>query len=84
MKEMFVVQTFTRHKAARGTKIVPDPQLLCVSAEDAIERAKGFANTRNGVVALLQMYDEETGDISDVTVLAQHGEVPEDMFGAKD
>lgn len=39
-----------------------------------------MAAKHTGVVAVSQAYDEESGEMGKTTVLAQHGEVPEELF----
>lgn len=75
-KTTFVVQTF---KMTRG-RLAPGKAEQAPTPNGAMKRASAEAARSKGVVAFSVTADDETGEVSDATILAQHGEIPDDFL----
>lgn len=75
-KTYWIVQAFER----KGRKLQPAPPTQCKSDDEAISRAERDARRFAGVIAIRQVADDETGEVSEEPViLATHGELPPAM-----
>mgnify|MGYP000698710996 CR=1 FL=1 len=72
----YLVQAFVMK---RGGVIAPGKQEASPSESGAIKRAEAWAAREIGCAALRIVADDETGEVSEATILAQHGRVPEDF-----
>ena len=80
MKTTYIVQPFDAH-TVKGRRILkPATPMQFAGEAEALGRAERMAAKHTGVVAVSQAYDEESGEMGKTTVLAQHGEVPEELF----
>lgn len=75
-KTTYVVQAFVMK---RGGVIAPGKSETSPSESGALKRAEAWATREIGSAALKIVADDETGEVSEATVLAQHGNVPEDF-----
>ena len=77
-KTYFIVQAFEK----KGRSLRPVQPTQWKSETEAVSRAERDAKRFAGVVALRQVADDETGEISDEpAILARFGELPTDMAG---
>ncbi len=72
MQTIYVVETY---KESEG-EIWPERAVICRSDQDAIGRARAFADSVAGVIAYSQAVDPDLGEYAEPVVLAQHGAVP--------
>lgn len=80
MKTTYIVQPFDAHTIKDRKILKPAPAMQFTSAEEAVRRAGCMAEKHPGVVAVSQAYDEDSGEMGKTIVLAQHGEVPDELF----
>ena len=74
-KTSYFVQAFTLNRGL----LKPGKRDLAPSANGAIKKAEAWAAREKGVAAIEVTADDETGEVSEAKVLAQHGQVPEDF-----
>lgn len=84
MKTAYIVQSFMEMGSGKNVKLISDHPIQCSSAEEAINRAERFADKRVGVIAVSQVYDEDSGDFGEVKVLATFGKIPNGAVGHSD
>lgn len=71
----YFVQAFAMNRG----QLRPGKRDLAPSESGAIKKAEAWAAREKGVAAVKVVADDETGEVSDAVVLAQHGQVPEDF-----
>ena len=74
-KQTFVIQAF----AMKRGRLVPGQKDVAPTAGGAIKRAEALASRAPGTAALAVTADDETGEVSAVTILGQWGQVPDDF-----
>jgi hypothetical protein len=71
---LFIVQTYV---AGRGAQLRAEPQINCASADEAIRKARRFADVRLGVAAYSVTADADLGDYDAApVVLFRAGQLP--------
>lgn len=75
-KTSFFVQAFTPNRG----QLKPGKRDLASSAGGAIKKAEAWSTREKGVAAIEVTADDETGEVSAATLLAQHGTIPDDLI----
>ena len=74
-KTTFVVQTF---ETKRG-RLVPGAKDVAPTENGALKRAAAAVPRLPGAAAIKVVADDETGEVSAITVLGTFGDIPEDF-----
>ncbi|MCB4802627.1 hypothetical protein [Methylobacterium brachiatum] len=74
-KTAFVVQVFGLHRK----QLRPARQEPAQTESGALRKAENLPRRMPGVAALKVVADDETGELEDVTILGQWGEVSDDF-----
>lgn len=81
MKLAFIVIAFSYRKNEKGQNVLQaEPSIKCKSKDDALFKVGQLAESKAGVIAVSQEYDEEFDFIGKVTELAQRGTVPDGLI----
>lgn len=80
MKTTYIVQPFDEYKVKGQLILKPSTPIQLNSETDARRRADRLAEKHAGVVAVVQEYDEDTGEMGKTTILLQSGKVPDELF----
>jgi len=75
LKTVFVVQVFETHRK----KVVPTTKTQANSEAGAKHQAELVAARKGGAAVISITADDETGEVSEAKVLAQFGDVPDDL-----
>lgn len=80
MKTTYIVQPFTEQRIKGQAILKPETAMQFSSEAEARRRAERLAEKHDGVVAVAQSFDEDSGEMGQTTVLLQIGKVPEELF----
>lgn len=81
VKTIYYVQTFSLPAGKRSLRLSADTPIQCKTAQEAIDKAQRLSESRLGVIAASQEYDEDTGEYGKFVLLAQYGRVPPEAIG---
>jgi hypothetical protein len=73
--ETFFLQPFKTHRK----RLVPGQRLLARTKHHALTDGERLGRTAEGVAVIHVTADDETGEVSALTVLARHGMIPEEF-----
>lgn len=71
--ETFFLQPFKTHRK----RLVPGQRVLARTKHHALRDGERLARTAEGLAVIHVTADDETGEVSQLAVLARHGEIPE-------
>lgn len=74
-KTTFIVQAFV---LKRG-RLVPGAKDVAPTQNGALKRAETLANRMPGTAAISVVADDETGEVSAISILGTFGQVPDDF-----
>jgi len=73
--ETFFLQPFKTHRK----RLVPGQRQLARTKHHALTDGERLGRTAEGVAVIHVTADDETGEVSALTVLARHGMIPEEF-----
>ncbi len=73
--ETFFLQPFRTHRK----KLVPAQRVLARTKHHALNEGARLGRTAEGVAVIHVTADDETGEVSELAVLARHGAIPEEF-----
>ncbi|POR55119.1 hypothetical protein SAMN05216304_101626 [Bosea sp. OK403] len=73
--ETFFLQPFKTHRK----RLVPGQRVLARTKHHAINDGERMARTAEGLAVIHVTADDETGEVSALSVLARHGAIPEEF-----
>ena len=79
MKTTYIVQPFAFQKIKGQNVLKPETPMQFNYEDDALRRAERMAEKFDGVGAVSQEYDEDSGEMGKTVLLRQRGQVPEDI-----
>ena len=79
MKTTYIVQPSVLQNIKGQIVLKPEKPMQFNYEDDALRRAERMAEKFDGVVAVSQEYDEESGEMGRTVLLRQIGQVPEDI-----
>lgn len=73
--ETFFLQPFKTHRK----RLVPAQRVLAKTKHHALNEGERLGRTAEGVAVIHVTADDETGEVSELSVLARHGAIPEEF-----
>lgn len=74
-KTTFIVQAFVMKRG----RLVPGTKDVAPTQNGALKRAEGLASRMPGTAAICVVADDETGEVSAISILGTFGQVPDDF-----
>ncbi len=74
-KTTYFVQAFAPNRG----QLKPGKREEAPSLNGAVKKAEAWSAREKGVAAIQVVADDETGEVASATILAMHGQVPDDL-----
>jgi hypothetical protein len=73
--DSYFLQPFKTHRK----RLVPGQRVLAKTRQQALNDGERMARTAEGLAVIHVTADDETGEVSSLSVLARHGLIPEEF-----
>ncbi|MBN9453285.1 MAG: hypothetical protein J0I42_15155 [Bosea sp.] len=73
--DTFFLQPFKTHRK----RLVPGQRVLAKTKPHALNEGERLSRSAEGVAVIHVTADDETGEVSDLEVLARHGAIPQEF-----